>query len=276
MERDLVVDTDPGLDDALALTYLWEHHEITLITTVAGNSYLDEVTNNAAHLKDVTDAKTPIRAGASQPLDAPQVTTPFHGDHGLGAIDTDETTVNDFHTEQLPDNPVILAIGPLTNIAEMTSALPEQTLCFILGGTLADGNIHGEEFNFYADPHAANQVLHSHLDITLLPIDVASDHGIPINKADTYQSNKPVTQRIWDELRRASEDVQASTVTPYDLLLAYLLFHDHSYKTKSYDASVRTDQQRRGHLELHEGNAIDIITDIDNGVMENAVKQTLK
>ena len=276
MSGELVVDTDPGLDDALALTYLWKHHDITLLTTVAGNTYLDDVTNNAAYLKDLNDAKTPIRKGAAEPLDAPQVTTPFHGEHGLGSVDVEDTTVNDFHTEQLPDNPVILAIGPLTNIVEMKDALPKNTPCYILGGTLADGNIHGEEFNFYADPQAANQVLQSHLDITLLPIDVASNHGIPLNEADTYRANQPSTQRVWDELRRASENVQASTVTPYDLILAYLMTHDTTYTTTSHDACVRTDQAQRGHLSITPGDTVDIIKDITDDVTHKAIKQTLQ
>mgnify|MGYP002762934865 CR=1 FL=1 len=276
MSGELVVDTDPGLDDALALTYLWKHHDITLLTTVAGNTYLDDVTNNAAYLKDLNDAKTPIRKGAAEPLDAPQVTTPFHGEHGLGSVDVEDTTVNDFHTEQLPDNPVILAIGPLTNIAEMKDALPENTSCYILGGTLADGNIHGEEFNFYADPQAANQVLQSHLDITLLPIDVASDHGIPLNEADTYQGNHPETQRIWDELRRASENVQAATVTPYDLILAYLMHNEQAYKTTTHDATVRTDQAHRGHLDITPGDTVDIIQDIEDGITPKAINDALQ
>lgn len=274
-KQNLVVDTDPGLDDALALSYLWQNHDIDLITTVAGNASLKDVTDNATALRDEHDSTTPIRKGASAPIEAKQVIGDFHGQNGLGSINTSPTTVNDFHTDQLPDNPIFLAIGPLTNIADMVSAVPQGTRCFILGGTLAEGTIHGEEFNFYADPHAATRVLQSHLDITLLPIDTASPHGIPVNDADTYHTGQTMMQRVWDEHRRASQRVQASHVTPYDLILAHLVFNRDQYKTTPYDVTVHTGRQRRGHLETHDGQSVDIITDLQDGVTEQALSKTL-
>jgi hypothetical protein len=82
-------------------------------------------------------------------------------------------------------------------------------------------------------------------------------------------------QRVWDEHRRASQRVQASHVTPYDLILAHLVFNRDQYKTTPYDVTVHTGRQRRGHLETHDGQSVDIITDLQDGVTEQALSKTL-
>jgi inosine-uridine nucleoside N-ribohydrolase len=268
-----IVDTDPGLDDALALRYLWSTHHIDLITTVAGNTYADDVTANAKHLRDAYNEDTPIRRGANQPLRAQQVTTAFHGDHGLGSTNTDhDAKAPPLHAEHIPADATILAIAPLTNIAQhLTTADTTNQTVFFLGGTRAQGNIHGEEFNAYADPHAAQTVFNADIDLTVLPLDVAHDHSLPTNQANNISFTHPTTQAVWEDLITAAENVGSATVCPYDLLLAYLVDNPDAYTATEQTITITTTPANRGHTEFNDGGDIAVITDI----ADNAVRQAL-
>lgn len=272
--ENLVVDTDPGLDDALALSYLWQHHSIDLIATVAGNIDVKQATTNAAHVQDHHDTNTRIRQGASKPLQAQQILGDFHGDTGLATQDPPQTTAPPLHTEHLPRSPSWLCIAPLTNVAQALQATnPEHHTCFILGGTTKAGNIHGEEFNAYADPHAAKTVLESNAETTLLPINAVP--GIPYSDAPTPPSTNPV-RTAWNDLARRCDDADAPSIRPYDLVAAYLLHNPEAYRTEAHDVTVSTEPQTRGHIELHDGNAVNIVTSVDDNAAIKALRATLQ
>ena len=267
----LVIDTDPGLDDALALTYAFDHLDVDLITTVAGNTTLKNTTNNAAHIRNAHDANTPIRKGARAPLQAQQVTTSFHGETGLGTTTAEQTTAKPFYTDLLEDNTTVLCIGPLTNIAHIIQDTTSKHTFYILGGTRTTGNIHGEEFNIYADPHAAKTVFESNHDITVLPLDTAAQHGVSLDEAKTKRFNNTVTDRVWTDHCKASEQAGSTTVNPYDLLLTYLFDHPDAYKTEKQTIAVDTEPPRRGHTDFKDGESVEVITSIADNTTQRAL-----
>lgn len=194
----VIIDTDPGVDDAVALLLAAASPEFELlaITTVFGNVELETVTANALRLRSLAQlGHVPVAAGADRPLVHPQAerAARWHATDGLGgcAIDLPE-----------PDGPVnargavalmadllaaasspvtLVAIGPLTNIALLLAAHPEVKprieRIVAMGGSLSGGNTAASscaaEFNVSCDPEAARRVLvEEDVATTLVPLDL--------------------------------------------------------------------------------------------------------
>lgn len=201
--RPVLIDTDPGVDDALALMLALRSPElrVELITTVAGNVPIEAATANARRILGLLHPPTlPVLAqGAARPLRRPLHTaTSVHGLDGLGGLTTLRRPDGTLRYP-LPDKPLvrrqavqhlldlvrrhgpaltIIALGPLTNIARAIQQAPEVMRqvgrLIIMGGAVrVPGNVSATaEFNIYVDPHAAASVLTSGLPITLIPLDV--------------------------------------------------------------------------------------------------------
>ncbi len=192
---DLILDCDPGHDDAIAILLASRADSIRLlgVTTVAGNSYVENTTVNARKVLDyagVTDV--PVHQGAGKPLmhELYRLTGAIiHGEDGLGgpSIPPAVTPIAQGHavdfivdTLRTHEGPVTLvAIGPLTNIAMVVTRAPELLhkvdKLVIMGGAIRDpGNItSAAEFNIYVDPEAAKIVFQSGMNIYLNTLDIS-------------------------------------------------------------------------------------------------------
>lgn len=189
----IIIDTDPGQDDAVAILTALASPEIEVlgITAVAGNVPLDLTQKNArivCELAGRTDI--PVFAGARQPLKRPLVTAEHvHGRTGLdGPVLPDPTMplqdrhAVDFIVETLrreaPGTVTLVPIGPLTNIAmalmKAPDIAPKIARIVLMGGAYFEvGNITpAAEFNIYVDPEAAQTVFRSGVPITIMPLDV--------------------------------------------------------------------------------------------------------
>jgi purine nucleosidase len=188
----VIIDCDPGIDDALALLLAAGSPELDLlaVTTVAGNRRAHITSRNARRILDLAGKTAiPVHAGAAMPLGHAQARCNLvHGEDGLGGVDICEPSA--LHdgpaavriVQCLLDQPehsvTVIAIGPLTNLA-LAEALSPGILrrahrLLIMGGALqVPGNITpAAEFNFYADPIAANMVLQAGAEVVLFPLDV--------------------------------------------------------------------------------------------------------
>ena len=191
--QSLIIDTDPGQDDAVAILLALASPEINLlgITTVAGNVPLALTQENARKICDLagrTDMQ--VFAGLDRPLVRPLVTAEHvHGRTGLdGPVLPDpETPLQEQHAvdyiidtlRREPAGSVTLApIGPLSNIAmamqRAPDTIPRIRQIILMGGAYFEvGNITpAAEFNIYVDPHAAQIVFASGVPITMMPLDV--------------------------------------------------------------------------------------------------------
>ena len=186
----VILDTDPGVDDALAIMLALSSPELDVIgiCTVSGNVPLDTGTRNAQGLLQLLDrTEIPVFAGADLPLKRdPVFATEVHGESGMGQAVLPEPTQKikgdavDFFVQTLSDQPgeiTIIAVGPLTNLAlaeqRQPGTLKKAKQVIVMGGAIAEtGNSTPvAEFNFYADPHAAHTVLHSGATLLLVPLD---------------------------------------------------------------------------------------------------------
>ncbi len=188
----VIIDTDPGIDDAIAIFYALRHPDIdvALMTTVAGNIGLDVTSRNAGRIATLAGVETPVHAGAATPLTrAPDPELAIHGTDGLGGV-----TLPDAATPRSPvpaleamaavlmaedANTIdLLCLAPLTNIALLLDHAPEAASrirrVIAMGGAIFEpGNVHGTraEFNIAHDPEAAARVLRARLPLTLIPLD---------------------------------------------------------------------------------------------------------
>ena len=193
MSRPIIIDTDPGQDDALAILLALASPELQVlgITCVAGNVPLDKTTVNARKVCELAGKpETRVFAGAAGPLTRTLVTAEYvHGKTGLDGYELPEPTMPlqdqagaDFIVETVmnaPENTVTLcALGPLTNLGLALQAEPKlgarvKEIVLMGGGLFEGGNTTpAAEFNIYVDPEAAQMVMHCGAPITMIPLDL--------------------------------------------------------------------------------------------------------
>ena len=194
MSRRLIIDTDPGIDDAMAIAAACAAPELDLValTTVFGNHRIDVTTGNAQRVLDyLGHADIPVLQGASLPLLRPlsEPATFVHGDDGLGDLDLpspsvphrDDRSAAHHIVEAALDAPgslTVAAIGPLTNLALALRLEPRLVdaidhLVVMGGAVFVPGNVTPcAEANIWNDPEAAEIVFGSGLPITMIGLDV--------------------------------------------------------------------------------------------------------
>jgi purine nucleosidase len=191
----VILDTDPGIDDALAILLALASPEVELaaVSVTGGNCALEDGVRNALGVLALGGrADVPVCAGVALPLLRPPFTAPeTHGDTGLGYARLPEPNTRpasehavDMIIREImaaPGEVTLVAVAPLTNVALALRKEPRIAQAvrevIIMGGALrVDGNTTSlAEFNFYVDPHAAHIVLESGMPITLLPWDITRD-----------------------------------------------------------------------------------------------------
>jgi purine nucleosidase len=192
MTKRIIIDTDPGVDDALTFLLALASPEIKLeaLTTTQGNVTVDKATRNALSVLELGRAgHIPVAAGSMYPLVQPiRASADVHGESGIGnaqlPIPQTKPVMGhavDFLIERVlaqPNEISIFPIGPLTNIAMAIRKEPRFAKAVkelvIMGGAIQEsGNMTPQaEFNIFVDPHAAYIVFHSGIPITLIPLDV--------------------------------------------------------------------------------------------------------
>ena len=224
----VVLDCDPGHDDAIALLLALASPEVELVgvTTVAGNATLEQTTANALRVLEFAGhGDVPVAAGAGVPLVRERdVASHVHGPTGLDGPELPEPAgapvaqhAVDFLAEQIRARDGRLALvptGPLTNVALLLAlhpdARPERIV--LMGGAVGEGNrTPAAEFNVWADPEAARRVFSSGIDVTMIGLDVT--HQAIVTAADA------------DELRAAG---RAGTLVA-QLVDFYSRFHRRLY-----------------------------------------------
>ena len=190
-KRPIIIDTDPGIDDALAIAIALfsDELDVKLITTVAGNVGLDKVTYNALRLLKYFEREDiPVAMGADSPLIRPyEDASNVHGKSGMEGFDFEEPTISAIKENAVDAmrkvimesaEPVTLVpIAPLTNIALLLKTYPEVKKnireIVMMGGSASRGNKGVmSEFNVALDPEAAHMVFHSGVKLTMVGLDV--------------------------------------------------------------------------------------------------------
>lgn len=220
MPQPIIIDTDPGVDDALTFLLALASPEIKLeaLTSVHGNIGIENTTRNALSVLELANAShIPVARGCEVPIISRSYTSGknVHGIKGVGNAELPEPkakVVNqhaiDFLIEKInaePNQVSVFPIGPLTNIALAIRKEPSFAKnikeLVIMGGAIKQGGNATPlaEFNIYADPHAAHVVFHSGIPIKLIPLDVT--YQCLLTSADIEkinQSKSPIARFIKD------------------------------------------------------------------------------
>ena len=193
----MLIDCDPGLDDAIALLTAAHLTDLVGITTVNGNVGIDHTTHNALAVAQVAALEVPVHRGAGRPLIAPTIDAAYvHGPTGLGSVEIpelDRTVASDdavgfiLDMARSVDDLQLVAVGPLTNIAlalRRDPTLPSRLGGFtIMGGGAHAGNVTPvAEFNVWADPEAAAIVFREFPMTTMVGLDVT--HRVLMRSAE--------------------------------------------------------------------------------------------
>lgn len=222
MVKRLVIDTDPGVDDAHAIMMALAHPEATVeaLTIVGGNVSLERTVANACTVLDVMGAEVPVYRGCAGPLVLPaEDASHVHGMDGLGdasfppsqrAVETEHAALALVRlANESPGELSLVAIGPLTNVAlalKLDPQLPEKYReLIVMGGAIrAMGNTPNPsaEFNVYTDPEAAMIVFSTWPDVALVSWETTVAHGFEKEIVDGWLARETAAARFFQQITR--------------------------------------------------------------------------
>jgi inosine-uridine nucleoside N-ribohydrolase len=260
----VVIDTDPGVDDAFALLLAMRSPELKIegITAVAGNVPLELTLPNALRMVEIAGrTEIPVAAGAKAPLLRRLVTAAYaHGENGLGGAVFPEPTIKPVAEpaaaliraviRKYPKEVTLITVGPLTNVAAALNSDPELASLVkgvvMMGGSLSGGNITpAAEFNIYVDPEAARIVFQSGIPVTMVGLDVTRRTSLTDEHVRVLEAaQNPVSQAAAKIARHAIDHnrEQGFLVGPnmHDSLAVAALLDPSILKWKEYYVDVET------------------------------------
>ncbi len=223
MTKKIILDTDPGIDDAMAILFAEAHPDIELmgITTVYGNATIDNGTQNALYLKQKFSMKALVARGSDKPLirDPVGATVVVHGETGLGDVTAPSSLdskaikkpayqfiIDSVRAE--PGEITLVAVGPLTNLALALEAAPDIVdlvkEVVVMGGAFGENDHRGNvtpfaEANIHDDPHAADKVFTASWPVVIIGLDVTEESFFTSQYLDELRDDAgEVGQFIWD------------------------------------------------------------------------------
>lgn len=249
----LLLDCDPGLDDAVALALAMASPElqVTAVSTVAANAPIGTVTGNAEKVMDRLDCRCPLFQGAEWPLVVPaRHSTDVWGGDGILPLEAPAKPAQRIDSagfEKLATAAdVVCAIGSLTNIAHLIEAGLRPKRLAIMGGALGRGNATPHaELNIWADPHAAEIVFASSVPITLVPLDITRTLIMPqIMIAQLQDSASPPALLCGELLPHAGSNAHPAAI--HDAAVIASLLWPHLFTRQRGKLSVTVSGAEEG------------------------------
>lgn len=271
----VILDTDPGVDDALALLHLRASPDLRLLamTTVFGNADVETTTRNALYLRHRLGLDVPVHRGAHGPLSRPRPASPthVHGQNGLGDIDLTGFTpplpdAGAAHERIIdlarahPGQITLLALGPLTNLALALRAAPEiaglVAEVVVMGGAFGQGPRGGNvtpyaEANIHNDPEAAAEVLAATWPVVLVGLDVTTRCVLSNDQARDLAARGGEAGRFAWEVSRGyaaaygrHEGLDGCCL--HDVAAAAFVLHPDAFEARAGRISITTDGPRVG------------------------------
>lgn len=260
IKRKVIIDTDPGHDDAMAIMLAVKSNalDILALTTVSGNSTIENTTRNARYILDLLGRNDiPVYSGAEKPLERDLVQAEVHGKSGLEGIDPqNDPRLTGNAVEKIiesvkadPDEITLVTLGPLTNIALAIQKNPlvmkKVKEIFSMGGAIkVPGNKNRvAEFNFFVDPEAAKIVFDFPVKKVLIPLDACNK--IRLSIADFKKiKNTVLRENLLKMVIPFSKNTQKNEgpggVMMYDVLAVFSFLKPELIKTNDYDIKIET------------------------------------
>jgi inosine-uridine nucleoside N-ribohydrolase len=256
----IIIDTDPGHDDALALMLACKSPELEVlaVTTVCGNSTIENTTRNARYILEfIGKQATPIYSGATKPLARDLIQAVVHGKSGLEGIDpTNAANLTNNAAAKIaelaqanPDKITLVTLGPLTNIAQAIQKYPRAMRqlreIIAMGGAIeVPGNKNRvAEFNMFVDPEAAEIVLNAGIAITLVPLDPCNSIGLQLGDIDQIPNERMrslLRRMLTPYISNLTKDTGVKMALMYDPLTVFYLLNPRACKTKQYNVQIET------------------------------------
>jgi purine nucleosidase len=260
MKPKIIIDTDAGHDDALALMLLIksQQFDIQAVTTVAGNSDIKNVTRNAKAVLDLMEVTLPLYSGYENPLKRELIKAVVHGDSGLDGLDMSATqfTLTGDAPEKIielvkanPGEISILTLGPLSNIARALQQDPsiadDIKELVIMGGAIdVPGNKNRvAEFNMFVDPEAADITFKTGIKKVVVPLDPCNHIILGLDTFEALQGSslhKPLSSLMQHFIAGITSDEGVEGALVYDALAAYYLVNPDAFTLKAMDIVVET------------------------------------
>jgi inosine-uridine nucleoside N-ribohydrolase len=261
MTKKIIIDTDPGHDDAVALMLACKNpaFDVIAVTTVCGNSTIENTTRNARYILDfIKRNDTPVYSGAAAPLRRELIQAVVHGVSGLDGIDpTNDSNLTGDAVEQIlqlvrnaPHEITIVTLGPLTNIANAIQKDPDTMMLVkeivSMGGAIdVPGNKNRvAEFNIFVDPDAAKIVMDFPITKTLIPLD-ACNH-IMLQLTDLAHIQDEPTRNLFVRMltpyiANLERDADVSGALMYDPLTVFYLLQPEVCRTSKLNVLIETE-----------------------------------
>jgi inosine-uridine nucleoside N-ribohydrolase len=271
--RKIIIDTDPGIDDAMAIHYAFAHPDLEVLglTTIFGNVHTETATRNALALAEQAGAACPVARGAAKPVSGDPISPAdfVHGADGFGDLPPSAPTTRpdprdaaEFLRETVgPAGEVtIVALGPLTNLAlalDRDPAIARNVRDVVIMGGAVDvgGNISPHaEANIFNDPHAADRVFAAPWEMTLVGLDVTTRvHCAPSDFAG-LASAAPViggflnrAVQFYFDFHRRQHDLDACYMHDPTSIIA--ITNPECFETEKTPILTVTDGERAGMTE---------------------------
>ena len=299
-----IFDTNPGIDDAFALSFLnkSEIFDVKMLSSVAGNVKLIHTTRNLRGLAFAMNWQVPIYKGLDKPILAKQILAEgFHGENGLLGYEFKDDELAKIESQPaikamakvLEENEktLIIAVGPLTNIASLILARPDLKEKIkeitIMGGAIGMGNVTATaEFNIYADPEAAAIVFSSGIKVNMLGLNVTTKTSYDIDMHNEFKkSDKKINEILSAVMDIRIEQAGAEenyTTFMHDTLAVMYHTNPEIFKSEMVHMDVETKGEYtrgmtvadlRAHSKLYKN--INFVSDIDIDKFKEIFLETL-
>lgn len=306
MDNNVIIDTDPGVDDALAILYANNaRFNVRAITTVYGNSSLDNVTRNVGYLLKAIGSNWPIYKGEGSPLSGKPYLAESHGEVGLGNIIPGNDEIKPFekitaldYFEKISGSShkyTFLCLGPLTTITHALTIQPKLSAkieqIILMGGAFNQiGNVTKHaEFNIYNDPVALRELIIiaqiNSIEIVIIPVDVCRKVTLTMNELNDLHGNtqikniKNIVEPFINYYTSDSTYGNFDGAVMYDVLVPLFLSNEALFTSVNADIIVDTDPNEyygRTTFIPNSNSSIRVCTDINARSAKKIIIDILK
>ncbi|GFZ26264.1 nucleoside hydrolase [Lactobacillus corticis] len=257
--KPLIISTDPGIDDAAAITLALFNPQldVKLLVPTWGNVSLPKTLNNTLRLLTFLHKKVPVVAGASRPLLRPAIdASSVHGESGMAGYDFPEADssnlISGLAAERIHEvvavssEPVeLMQIGPATDFALYFRQYPQDlakiSQLTIMGGAIGRGNWGPyAEYNVAGDPEAAQIVFDSHLKVQVAPLELGHQAYLDQASLAAIKASGPIGEMLYGIMTNIHDILPSKGIESYDALACGMLLESDMYTFKPAMVKIET------------------------------------